>query len=200
LAEALQGLEPEELEALLLAARWHDAGKAHPVFQARLTAGLAEDDPRRATTWAKVPEGACGGSAERPHFRHELASALAALQTGLPDLAAYLAAAHHGKVRASIRSMPGERSPEGQPNAPFARGIFGGDALPTTDLGSGVVMRETELSLAVMEMGESEEGASWVARVLALREQLGPFRLAYLEALLRIADWRASEAEEADGS
>ena len=38
------------------------------------------------------------------------------------------------------------------------------------------------------------EAGSWTARVTALRDRpdLGPFRLAYLEALVRIADWRAS--------
>jgi CRISPR-associated endonuclease/helicase Cas3 len=200
-AKALaEALACEELEALLLAARWHDAGKAHPVFQARLTAGLAEDDPRRSTTWAKTPKDVYGEGDARPHFRHELASALAALQAGLPDLAVYLAAAHHGKVRASIRSLPGERPPEGRPDARVARGILEGDVLPSTDLGSGVVMPDTALSLGVMELGESDAGPSWVSRVLLLRERLGPFRLAYLEALLRVADWRASQAEEADGN
>ncbi len=57
----------------------------------------------------------------RRHFRHELASALAVLQRlhnthrGLNDdelnLTAYLIAAHHGKVRLSIRSLPKELRP-----------------------------------------------------------------------------------------
>jgi CRISPR-associated endonuclease/helicase Cas3 len=47
-----------------------------------------------------------------------------------------------------------------------------------------------------MEMGEDEHGRpSWAARTQALLGELGPFRLAYLEALLRVADWRASAAE-----
>ena len=38
------------------------------------------------------------------------------------------------------------------------------------------------------------DDGSWAARTAALRDRpdLGPFRLAYLEALVRIADWRAS--------
>jgi len=45
-------------------------------------------------------------------------------------------------------------------------------------------------------MGISTSGdASWASRMMALRDctDLGPFRLAYLEALLRAADAKASE-------
>jgi len=46
-----------------------------------------------------------------------------------------------------------------------------------------------------MELGQSEQyGPSWLERSIALLEKYGPFRLAYLESLLRIADWRASSA------
>jgi CRISPR-associated endonuclease/helicase Cas3 len=38
--------------------------------------------------------------------------------------------------------------------------------------------------------------ASWTDRVLRLRDELGPFRLAYLEMLLRIADETASARAE----
>jgi CRISPR-associated endonuclease/helicase Cas3 len=49
-----------------------------------------------------------------------------------------------------------------------------------------------------MELGEDENGRpSWSARTQELLARLGPFRLAYLEALLRAADWRAS-ADERD--
>jgi CRISPR-associated endonuclease/helicase Cas3 len=51
-----------------------------------------------------------------------------------------------------------------------------------------------------MELGLSAAGSSWLERMLALRDRDGPFRLAYLEALLRVADWRASAKErEGDG-
>jgi CRISPR-associated endonuclease/helicase Cas3 len=115
------------------------------------------------------------------------------LVNGLPDLAAYLAAAHHGKVRLSIRSLPNETKPP-DPNIRFARGIWDGDVLPGIHLGDGHNLNDTLLDLSLMELGESPRGPSWLSRMLALRDdpELGPFRLSFLEALLRTADWRAS--------
>jgi len=46
-----------------------------------------------------------------------------------------------------------------------------------------------------MRIGDLEE-TTWIERALDLRERLGIFRLAYLEALLRVADQRASEKEQ----
>lgn len=72
-------------------------------------------------------------------FRHELASALAWLQQNAEapdvDLVAYLIAAHHGKVRLSIRSMHNENRPR-ESSRLFARGIWDGDALPRVELGN----------------------------------------------------------------
>ena len=174
------------------AARWHDAGKAHPVFQA----SVRRANPRlpEGNQWAKS-----GVSVPlrhgRRYFRHELASALAALQHHLPFKVAYLIATHHGKLRLSIRSLPGEDQPENSETL-FALGIHDGDLLPAVDLG-GDTCPETILDLSPMRLGG--EG-SWTARALRLWDELGPFRLAYLEALLRAADLRASakEGKEAD--
>jgi len=191
-------LDSEEADHLRTAAQWHDLGKAHPHFQQVLLAGLPADDPRReAGPWAKSEHFVRSDETERPHFRHELASALAMVQHHVGDLPAYLVASHHGKVRMSIRSLPGERHPDD--GGRFARGVWDGDVLPAVTLGDGTDVPETVLSLAVMELGMSEAGPSWLERALALRDQHGPFRVAFLEALLRIADWRASARErEAD--
>jgi len=45
-----------------------------------------------------------------------------------------------------------------------------------------------------MQMGEG----SWLEKMTGLRDKtgIGPFRLAFLESILRIADWRASGKEE----
>ena len=111
-----------------------------------------------------------------------------------PDLVAYLAAAHHGKVRLSIRSLPHESQPE-EESRRFARGVWEEDILGPVDVGESTVIDETVIDLSYMELGETENGPSWTARTLALRDNpsLGPMRLAYMEALLRVADWRASQ-------
>jgi CRISPR-associated endonuclease/helicase Cas3 len=180
----------------LIAARWHDVGKAHEAFQ-RLLRG--EEVSRADQLWAKSanPSGRC----QRRFFRHELASALAWLQTAPPeaperDLVAYLVAAHHGKVRLSIRSLPGEEPPPDRAAARLARGILDGDPLGPVEM-EGLSLPVIALDLSFMEMGwdaerEPRRGPSWLARMIALRDRFGPFRLAYLETLLRAADARAS--------
>lgn len=195
-------------EAIILAARWHDAGKSHQVFQGTLrSSNPANPPPGEDGVWAKSP----GKSHRhaRPHFRHELASALALLQNpgATPevsaqarDLAAYLVASHHGKVRLSIRSFPGEIVPHG--GGRYALGVWEGDRLPAADLGAGVQLPATVLDLSLMELGLGNDGGpSWIERMLALRDldDLGPFRLAFLEALIRAADARASAIPKTEG-
>lgn len=181
----------EDRQDLIAAARWHDAGKAHPAFQEMIVSGLAFDDPRRDQgPWAKS-DGRPGRRNQRAFFRHELASALAWLAAGNSDLGAFLIAAHHGKVRLSLRSRPGEEPPPGAPRR-FANGVHDGDQLPETDLGAGVSMPAQTLSLACMEAGSDQGEPTWADRMFGLLDRLGPFRLAYLESLIRIADWRAS--------
>jgi CRISPR-associated endonuclease/helicase Cas3 len=216
-------------EILQNAARWHDWGKAHPAFQAKLRDAIVDDArdrgllPRNAPV-AKAPDAAWrkGRLPDRPkveerrrkHFRHELASALGLLhpESGFPlpasparDLAAYLVAAHHGKVRLSIRSLPGEWLPSAKDDTAvqrrFARGVWDGDSLPEVDLGGSVRPRAVELSLEPMELGLCEEEPfagqpSWAERALTLRDALGPFLLTFLETLLRAADARGSTSPQ----
>jgi CRISPR-associated endonuclease/helicase Cas3 len=200
------GFTPEWQKIIEAAARWHDRGKAHSVFQAAIYDEEAAERIR-PEAWrgrgdlAKAPKHFWKRSYSRPHFRHELATALAMLQAGISPVAAYLAAAHHGKVRLSIRSLPDERHPS-EPKTRFARGVWDGDRLPETDLGGWVIAPAVELSLEPMELGTgSNSQPSWAERVLRLRDdpQLGIFRLAFLEAVLRAADWRASEAHRRKG-
>jgi CRISPR-associated endonuclease/helicase Cas3 len=185
--------ESAEKEALVRAAKHHDWGKAHPVFQEMVR--LCKDDTPvdlASSLWAKS---ACrSGTYTRPYFRHELASALAWLVQGGDDLTAYLIAAHHGKVRMSIRSMPGEKAPDDHQRL-YARGVWDGDELPPVPMPDGGELPEVSLNLEYMLLGRGDEGPSWLARTVALLDRYGPFRLAYLEALVRIADWRATEKE-----
>jgi len=72
--------------------------------------------------------------------------------------------------------------------------------LPPIRLADGKEVPALMVSLRTMGLGTSEAGPSWLERTIRLRDRYGPFRLAYMEALLRVADWRASSKErEWDG-
>ena len=192
-------------DALGNAAIWHDIGKAHPAFQNMLLSGKEDEGGLKSGgPWAKSDgnsgrpiywiESSEGNRILRRYFRHELASALAWLQiqgkmAKDADLVAYLIAAHHGKIRMSIRSLDKENRPK-ETDRLFARGIWDGDILSQVE---GILDQDVTLDLSIMQMGEG----SWLERMTGLRDKtgLGPFRLALLEGILRIADWRASKNE-----
>lgn len=188
-------------EAIEHAARWHDVGKAHPAFQAAMRDAAQVRDTAAELFWAKSgergrPRYRMPDGTERRGFRHELASALAWLKQHhdhpSANLIAFLIAAHHGKVRGSIRSLPNEVVPN-EVSLRFARGLWDKDQLPEVDLGNGEKSSMVEIDLSLMSLGEAESGQpSWLTRVLTLRDSLGPFRLSFLETLLRVADWRGS--------
>nr|MBA2660910.1 CRISPR-associated endonuclease Cas3'' [Lujinxingiaceae bacterium] len=196
LADAL-GIDARWRGWLETAARWHDLGKAHPVFQEMLLTpqpGSAQPAADPGILWAKSDHRR--GRVKRRHFRHELASALAFIQdrpnSRETNAVAYIIAAHHGKVRLSIRSLPDEKRPKD--DKLFARGIWHDDLLPATALGAGQLTDPIELDLSPMRLGPG----SWLERCLDLRDatELGPFRLAFLESVLRLADQRASALEQ----
>jgi len=189
------GFAETDAATLRLAALWHDVGKAHPDFQMMLCDGPHQPtDPAALYAKSKNPPSPSRSKKDYRNLRHELASALAWLLAAPPDtpehdLVAYLIAAHHGKVRLAIRSLPNELAPDG--DRLFARGIWDRDTLPPVPLGE-ITTQPVTLDLSFMQMGEGPHGASWLARAVALRDRLGPFRLAYLETVLRAADARAS--------
>ncbi len=192
-------VDAETRKAIIQAARWHDLGKAHAVFQDTMRQGLPRSDANKDILLAKTVEKSLRHS--RAFFRHELASALAFLHherwSRDADLVAYLIAAHHGKVRMNLRSLPREREPTGkQSGARFARGVWEGDELPSVDLGADESYAGGSLTLSIMELGwDKETHESWTERTRDLLERFGPFRLAWMETVVRIADWRASAKE-----
>jgi CRISPR-associated endonuclease/helicase Cas3 len=211
-----QSLPHARGEAIVSAARWHDLGKAHEAFQNMLRAAhqRGTGKPLAEGHWAKAGRGpdSSGGrpryltrspdgqERERFRFRHELASALAWLQArGYVDeegtnLVAYLIAAHHGKVRLSLRALPEEaEAPEGRL---FARGVWDGDMLPEVRFADGERLPACTLRLHLMQLGEGPQGPSWTTRTRRLLNSLGPFQLAWCEALVRVADWRATRKEQ----
>jgi CRISPR-associated endonuclease/helicase Cas3 len=204
-ANEVAGLHATVADALLTAAVWHDVGKAHACFQEALRRGPSKPDkPNSIYAKSKNPTGGCAPPEHRRHFRHEFASALAWLIVGVADFAArdliaYLIAAHHGKVRLSIRSLPSEEPPADRPMARIARGVLDGDLFGPVAF-DGVMIPEIKLDLGLIEMGVGPRGPSWLARMIALRDAYGPFQLAWLETLLRAADMRASAAESGQRS
>ncbi len=204
--------EPDEIKVpVVLASRRHDTGKAHPAFQYMLTCD--QPPPQDGLLWAKSadfsrnpnyivpPTKPDQKESRRKYFRHELASMLSWLENEdgheLRDLVAFLIAAHHGKVRMGLRAVPGETHPDD--HRLFARGIWEGDILPEIPMGDDLVIPETRLRLDLMQLGEGEMGPSWSSRTQALLMFHGPFRLAWMEALVRLADWRASSREASKG-
>lgn len=172
-AEALcQALAiPSPMAELVIRSAWlHDIGKAHPVFQATMQAnGCGEGQ------WAKAP--GWGSRHSRPGFRHEVASALAALQLGEQGLVAYLLMSHHGKVRQRLEPFPWQDG--GGP----LHGVVDGEELPAVE----GISPATPLPYPPRGLGKG-----WAPMARQLLRSHGPFRLAALEAVVREADLRAS--------
>ncbi len=183
-------LTDQQRDAIVRAALLHDLGKAHPTFATSLvTANPDTPPPASPVPWAKSPSRR-SLRYDPPHFRHELASALWLLDASTrllddhqePDLVVYLVAAHHGKVRVTIRGKPDERP---------------GVTLGVKDGSStiGFALNGHQIPAVTLSLQPTTHGVgSLTSRALALRDRgdLGPFRLAFCEAVVRAADWQAS--------
>lgn len=134
----------------------------------------------------------------RPAFRHELVSLLLlrtregrALLDSLgvtPEhrpLAEYLVAAHHGV----LRMTPRDPVTDGRSGEMFL-GVMDREWLPGAEYGD-VRLPGTRADLSIFSGGPG----SWSEQTAALLQRYGPFRLAYLETIVRAGDWRASGAQ-----
>lgn len=146
---------------------------------------------------------AIGKPVELPSLRdeHPLANEISALSAQEFDLLAWLICSHHGKVRCVWTSTPQDHERQ----RGDIHGVREGDKLAPFVLTDGegieVEVPTLSLSLAGAEVGLGPKyGASWTERVEGLRALHGPFTLAFLESLLRVADWRASALTAEDSS
>jgi CRISPR-associated endonuclease/helicase Cas3 len=179
---------PEAIVNDLALAGWlHDVGKADPRFQRWLVGGDEIKSAVQTEPLAKsgLPPGSLKESllARRragypAGYRHELlslamiqSSPAALAQAHDPELVKHLVASHHGHCR---------------PFAPF-------DDHPD-DLPVALVHRDVALSAnSRHRLARLDSGVS--ARFWALVERYGWWGLAWLEAIVRLADHRASEQE-----
>jgi CRISPR-associated endonuclease/helicase Cas3 len=117
------------------------------------------------------------------------------------DLVAYLVASHHGKTRVGLHTAPADQDYRDQDGRGLPiRGIREGDCLPSVELVPGEPpIPEVTLTLSPAALGLSfRTGISWRERCIGLMERHGPAALAFLEAILRAADVRASRLKTND--
>ncbi len=193
-ARAVQGLPPVvESDLIQAAARLHDIGKADERFQALLVNGDRDDAWAQPVLWAKsarMPSSRQARQAARERsglptgFRHEMLSVQLAerIPAMLPndpfqrDLLLHLIAAHHGHARPFAPVVLDEEPPTVE--------------LPFADL-SATITGEERRSHPPHRLDSGIAERFW-----KLTRRFGWWGLAYLEAILRLADQQASAKED----
>jgi CRISPR-associated endonuclease/helicase Cas3 len=188
------GLLEERILDLKLAGYLHDAGKADPRFQSWLAYGdpLGPDPNISAEILAKsarpLPRSARTHSGLPEHWRHEALSVrLAPLmprfdQAKDPELVLWLVGTHHGHGRPFFPHADSEDSRT-------RSGLPGVLSIPQTlPPGPGP-----------QSLAYNWKGLDWCGLYELLKARHGVWELARMEAILRLADHRASEQAEHAG-
>jgi CRISPR-associated endonuclease/helicase Cas3 len=181
-------LDQKTVEDLRLAAWLHDAGKADPRFQTVLSGAgnpwNAPEDPEQVFAKSgRPPQRGAGKRAGLPDgWRHEALSVRLALvhpdfaHAHDPALVLWLIGTHHGLGRPFFGFTDAASPP------PLA--ALGVNSWDLTDTQPGPDSPAFDF-----------DGFDWPALAADLRDRYGAWRLAFYEALIRLADHRASERE-----
>lgn len=212
------GIAPDVFLAKAPKGRWHAIGNLYdhsllgrrPGFRHELASALAllelvwrakPDHPALQGGCKELLEQTRGPEAPKQEERLAepcgLIASLLDLDGPTFNLVMYLVAAHHGKVRGTLTMTHRDQENPGPDGSFPIRGVRDGDPLPELEFvnlnGTVFKLPAVCLRLDPAHLGLSARyGPSWVERVVSLREHYGTFQLAWLEALLRVADVRAS--------
>ena len=99
-------------------------------------------------------------------FCHDLVAGAGLMMLGFPFIISWLVITHHGNFRTFMPDV--------------------NDFLPSTDLGDGIVTKDVNINV---------KGSEYKNQFNALYEEYGPFKLGYLESILRAADIRTSKID-----
>ena len=177
---------------LKLAAYLHDAGKADPRFQTLLSGGdpwNRPDGPAMAKSGKRSPNGAWEQAGLPRGWRHEALSVRMAqahprfAEANDPALVLWLIGTHHGFGRPFFDFADPHESGSGH------GGVFAC---------LGVERWRLSHRPGPQSMAFDLDGADWAAMYEQLKQRYGTWGLAHLEAVLRLADHRASESEHRD--
>ncbi|WP_042696601.1 type I-U CRISPR-associated helicase/endonuclease Cas3 [Azospirillum sp. B506] len=176
------GLSPERVADLAIAGFLHDLGKIDERFQRWLTGDpLADPDRVLAKSGRKLPRDARERAGLPRHWRHEALSVRLARETPRledakdPQLVLWLIGTHHGHGR-PLFPHGDEKDGEERRNLPAVLGN-------PTSLAPGH---------GPQSLGFALDGLDWPGLFETLKAKYGLWELARMEAILRLADQRAS--------
>lgn len=178
----VRGLDADLKETLKVAARFHDYGKVDVRYQAWLLGGdlmAAQYAPKAVAKSGNDQVGKQESVGLPKGFRHELLSLMFAersteVNAEARDLVLHLIASHHGRCR------------------PFAPVVLDERAECVSHAGISICKHER------LEKPPYRLDGGVADRFWRLTRKYGWWGLAYMEALLRLADWMASEQENAE--